>query len=364
MLAFFRRAPLRLVVGNLVVGAVATTTRLSSSDAISTATRGPVWQDLMSALSTPPSADEWSSHGKALVSSILGDATNADAVDSVTAARVFHLYLPIYFFCRERVRVHQASGARGAVTIGLSAPQGCGKTTLTTMLVERFAADGLTCVVASIDDFYLTGAEQDALAAAHPNNPLLQVRGNAGTHDLALGTKTLTALREGRADAGALRIPRYDKAARGGKGDRAPRDEWPAVSKQPDVVLLEGWMAGFQPVASDAPVLAQHDGLPEVNTRLARYAEWHELMDSWVVLAVDDPECVYTWRLQAEHAMAKAGRPGMSDTQLADFVNRYMPAYRAYLEGLYAAADAGGVDGRPTLVVQMDEARAPVARTR
>ena len=53
----------------------------------------------------------------------------------------------------------------------------------------------------------------------------------------------------------------------------------------------------------------------------------------------------------------------MSDAQVADFVNRYMPAYLAYLDGLYSAAEAEGVDGRPTLMVQMDAARAPVART-
>ena len=267
---------------------------------------------------------------------------------------------------RTGVRVHRASDRPGALAIGLSAPQGCGKTTLTNMLVERFAADGLSCVVVSIDDFYLTGAEQDALAQAHPSNPLLQVRGNAGTHDLALGTATLRALK--RCDGGggddsssSSSIPRYDKAARGGRGDRAPRDDWQPVSQPPDVILFEGWMSGFAPLPADAPILAEHAGLAEVNTLLARYSEWHALMDAWVVLAVDDPGCVYTWRLEAEHAMAAAGRPGMSDAQVADFVNRYMPAYLAYLDGLYSAAEAEGVDGRPTLMVQMDAARAPVA---
>jgi len=48
----------------------------------------------------------------------------------------------------------------------------------------------------SIDDFYLTNAEQTALAAAHPDNRLLAVRGNAGTHDLALGRQTLQELRQ------------------------------------------------------------------------------------------------------------------------------------------------------------------------
>ena len=101
-------------------------------------------------------------------------------------------------------------------------------------------------------------------------------------------------------------------------------------------------MAGFAPLASDASVLSEHAGLPEVNALLGAYSAWHDQLDAWVVLALEDPSIVYTWRLQAEQAMAKAGRPGMSDEQVADFVSRYMPAYEAYLPGLYAAAGDGG----------------------
>ena len=149
------------------------------------------------------------------------------------------------------------------------------------------------------DDACVTGAEQEALAAEHADNPLLQVRGNAGTHDLALGTRVLTELKRGT--AGCL-IPRYDKAARGGKGDRAPRGEW-APAPAADVVLLEGWMAGFTPIPAEQiaadPALSQGSGLTTVNGRLGAYAEWHDLMDAWAVLAVDDVACVYEWRLQA-----------------------------------------------------------------
>ena len=63
--------------------------------------------------------------------------------------------------------------------------------------------------------------------------------------------------------------------------------------------------------------------------------------------------------------MAAAGRPGMSDAQVADFVDRYMPSYRAYLPQLYAAAAANdgnsGVDGKPTLFSRVDASRNPVA---
>lgn len=53
-----------------------------------------------------------------------------------------------------------------------------------------------------------------------------------------------------------VRVPRYDKSARGGRGDRAPEAEWSVVSKPPDVVLLEGWMLGFEALPEESPLLA------------------------------------------------------------------------------------------------------------
>ena len=102
---------------------------------------------------------------------------------TAAAARIFHLYLPLYFWCLGRAR--QAPTGR-AVGIGISAPQGCGKTTLVDTLVGRFAADGLVCAAASFDDFYLTHEAQRELAAAHPTNRLLELRGNAGTRLVSL----------------------------------------------------------------------------------------------------------------------------------------------------------------------------------
>lgn len=135
---------------------------------------------------------------------------------------------------------------------------------------------------------------QDALAARYPTNPLLQVRGNAGTHDLALALRTIRALAgretggssaesrkdpsapapaaqpaaaEGNAQAeegAGVCVPRYDKSARGGKGDRAPDDEWGVAAERPDIVLLEGWMLGFEALADGSSQLVsagkQEDG--------------------------------------------------------------------------------------------------------
>jgi len=111
--------------------------------------------------------------------------------------------------------------------------------------------------------------------AGNPPNPLLKLRGNAGTHDMQLLLSTLSALRgqrprrpqgghgevvghagaaAGDDDVGDIRIPRYDKSLRCGKGDRAPVHEWLTVSatEPVDVVLFEGWMLGFAPLAAKA----------------------------------------------------------------------------------------------------------------
>lgn len=131
--------------------------------------------------------------------------------------RVFHLYLPVYFWLKElldqdvsrrqqqqrgsissspllfpspsssprdlagappselgpppRVESGGASGSntRAAgggrthsppLVVGISAPQGCGKSTLVSEMKRMLEKAGYSCVVVSIDDFYLTGAEQ------------------------------------------------------------------------------------------------------------------------------------------------------------------------------------------------------------
>ncbi len=50
--------------------------------------------------------------------------------------------------------------------------------------------------------------DQSALAAANPSNPLLQYRGNAGTHDLELGSRTLQALKALRSPQQTAGVPR------------------------------------------------------------------------------------------------------------------------------------------------------------
>lgn len=302
-------------------------------------------------------ASEWERLGRRLASQLQFDH---DAMDPVQKLRIYHYYLPVYWWCRHQLELHRQQGNSTALVLGISAPQGCGKSTIVEQLEALFNWLGVGAAAVSIDDFYLTNADQTALAAAHPDNRLLQLRGNAGTHDLTLGTATLNTLK-GLTGAGAkAKVPRYDKSAFGGRGDRADPSTWPEVQGPLQIVFFEGWMSGFAPLPDPAAAAAVEPALVKVNELLASYrAAWDELVDSWLVIRIGDPQWVYKWRLQAEERMKAGGKPGMSAEQIADFVSRFIPAYAAYLPGLYGAGPTTARPGR-TLVIQVDQHRAPL----
>lgn len=63
--------------------------------------------------------------------------------------------------------------------------------------------DGHAAASVSIDDFYVRGSQQEELAAKHPDNGLLQFRGNPGTHDLDLAETTLGTHTHTRSSCGS-----------------------------------------------------------------------------------------------------------------------------------------------------------------
>ncbi|HET9270151.1 MAG TPA: hypothetical protein VFO31_18375, partial [Vicinamibacterales bacterium] len=64
--------------------------------------------------------------------------------------------------------------ARRPVMLGLQAPQGAGKTTIGKRVLASLPDIRLRGASVSIDDFYLTRAEQLAVATANPGNPYLE----------------------------------------------------------------------------------------------------------------------------------------------------------------------------------------------
>ena len=288
---------------------------------------------------------DWT-HWHGAASRLSADLAGAADLDR----RIHHLYLPILFFCAAEAR----RSTRRPLVIGVQAPQGAGKTTLVRHVIARLPDLGLRGAGLSIDDFYLTRDGQLQLAAAHPGNPYLEHRGYPGTHDVDLGERTLADLAALGGSTGAVRVPVYDKSRHGGRGDRAPQSEWRDVTGPLDVIFLEGWMLGFQPVPERQIVDAR---LAEPNRALASYDRWHKRLDAFVQLRAIDPRFVIQWRMQAEAEAAAAGRPALDRDAAEDYIRRFLPAYALYAGG------PGPLPPEASLVVSLDEQRRAVHTT-
>ncbi|KAL4368274.1 hypothetical protein GQ457_05G025790 [Hibiscus cannabinus] len=278
-------------------------------------------------------------------------------------ARFYHYYIPVFLWCEDQISEHMSKFKDGEeippLVIGFSAPQGCGKTTLVFALDYLFRITGRKSATLSIDDFYLTAEGQAKLREENPGNALLELRGNAGSHDLPFSVETLTALSQLTKEGMKMKLPRYDKSAYKGKGDRADPSTWPEVEGPLTVILYEGWMLGFKPLPTEV-VKAVDPQLEIVNKNLeAYYDAWDKFIKAWIVIKIQDPSCVYRWRLQAEIAMRELGKPGMSDEEVRDFVSRYLPAYEAYLPTLYSEGPNGS-DPKHLVVIEIDEGRNPI----
>lgn len=235
--------------------------------------------------------------------------------------------------------------------VGLSGPQGSGKSTGAAALAMLLAGEGLRVATVSLDDFYLTRAERAALAERL--HPLFATRGPPGTHDIGLMTRTIDALLAGK----SLALPSFDK----GSDERRPESEWPRFVGLADIVILEGWCVGAapQPEADLAePVNALEreqdaDGVWRrcVNAALAAYQPLFDRIDYLIQLAPPGFESVAGWRAEQE---ARAPKRLMSDAEIAVFVQHYERITRWMLAKMPARADA---------IVTLGPSREPLALT-
>jgi len=290
------------------------------------ASQGPAWAELVALDAVDEST--WA-RGTTWLESHLPPGPHRDE-------RIHWLTLPVASW----VLHHLRAATRRPLVVGLNAPQGAGKTTLTKSLVGLFAELEVRAVSVSIDDFYLRRSEQLAVASTHPGNPYLEHRGYPGTHDVELGAKVLKALRDGV----DVDVPRYDKSAHGGRGDRS--DDVTPIRGHVDVVLLEGWLLGLHPVER-----VVDEGLRVPNDALRSYAAWNELLDVMISLRMKQPSQVVRWRIEAESAMRASGKTGLTDAEVEDYVRRFLPAYETWSDTLSQAQ---------RLTLTLDEQRVPV----
>lgn len=221
-----------------------------------------------------------------------------------------------------------------ALLVGINGPQGCGKSTtvacLQTLLQRYF---GLRVAVVSIDDFYLTQAERQALAAQR--HPLLKTRGVPGTHDVQLAQTTLDRLVKEKKVA--VKVPYFNKAI----DDRSPEADWPSYQTPIDVILFEGWCVGATPQAEaelQQPVNelerdedANGAWRQYVNQSLQHdYRALFAKLDCLLFFSCGDFSWVYQWRKQQEQENARRAQASgssligiMNDQQLKRFVLHY-----------------------------------------
>ncbi|KAF2647911.1 P-loop containing nucleoside triphosphate hydrolase protein [Lophiostoma macrostomum CBS 122681] len=252
--------------------------------------------------------------------------------------RVFDSLLPKIIARRQKS--HQP------VILGITGLQGSGKSTWAAKIVQLLQSSHLNTVTISLDDLYKTHDGLVAQRNQHPGNALYRTRGQPGTHDEQLATQFFEHI---RANELPVAIPTFDKSKFHGEGDRAPESEWPVITTKPDVLVFEGWCVGFQPLATGevtqrhaqaqeepGSTLPRHrlEQLLQVNDCLGKYCAAFmgpEHFDFLIHIDTHDLQNVYTWRLEQEHKLLASRGVGMSDKEVAAFIDGYMPGYELYL---------------------------------
>ena len=205
---------------------------------------------------------------------------------------------------------------------GILGSQGTGKTTICKILGLILQQLGYRTLSLSLDDLYKT--YNDRLALIQQDSRLLW-RGPPGTHDIHLALSVLDQVAQGNSP---VIVPRFDKSAYGGAGDRTTPEY---ITNSVDIVLFEGWFVGVKPIdpiaflTAPAPILTDADRqfASDMNSQLTNYLPLWERLDSLIVLYPTDYRYSLAWRKQAERQMIATGKSGMSDAEIEEFVNYF-----------------------------------------
>ena len=204
---------------------------------------------------------------------------------------------------------------------GILGVQGTGKTTMSKVLSLILQHLGYHTLSLSLDDLYKTYSDRLVLIQ---QDPRLIWRGPPGTHDIDLGLNVLDQIRQSQSP---VMVPRFDKSAYRGAGDRTT----PEMVTGVDIILFEGWFVGVRPIDPDVfntappPILTDEDRAfaRDMNLRLHDYLPLWERLDSLILLYPTDYRYSLEWRKQAEQQMIAAGKSGMNDAEIEQFVNYF-----------------------------------------
>lgn len=263
-------------------------------------------------------------------------------------ATLWHLWLPLAIQLAAYRQAHSSP-----LVQGILGGQGTGKTTLGAMLSLILRYLGYRTLSLSLDDLYKTYSDRLAL---RKQDPRLIWRGPPGTHDVELGLKVLDRLRQPDLTT-PIQIPRFDKSAWSGEGDRSE----PEIVESVDIVLFEGWFVGARPInpacfdAAPPPIVtpANREFARDMNARLKDYLPLWERLDRLIVLYPTDYRLSLEWRKQAEHQMIATGKTGMTDAQIDQFVEYFWRSLHPDLFIKPLIEDPGWVD----LVIEINPDR-------
>ncbi|KAG9312122.1 hypothetical protein JVU11DRAFT_7410 [Chiua virens] len=228
--------------------------------------------------------------------------------------------------------------------VGVQGPQGSGKTFLTSRLRSLLADPpySLSVAVLSIDDLYLPHRGLMALAETHPQNRLLHGRGQPGTHDIQLGREILRALKtinDSRVDQAKWPCRYLIRAYLMVRAIVPQRLRWSVGQEE----VEERWRQSVPGLVDfDMQAFVSLEDVLEVNDLLASYIEWWQAFNAFIQIkgpSTSPYAVIYRWRLQQEHDMkAKNGGRGMTDAQVKTFVDRYIPGYVFFGDGIRKGA--------------------------
>lgn len=257
-------------------------------------------------------------------------------------------------YIRSALAQRSQLGHERPLIVGISGPQGSGKTFLTKQIKEELerADASLKVILFLMDDMYLTHNDQNRLnelvQKSMDNNPLLQGRGLPGTHDLQLVKKIFADL----LNLKSVEIPVYDKGLYQGQGDRLAHNFWTKVKAPPDLILFEGWFNGFLSLRKEELRRIYNDDsnrervfhkhqlghLEQINEMLEKYLSLWSYFDYFVCLETTSLKNIYEWRLQQEESLRKSRKDtsGMTDDQVIKFVDKFMPLYELFYYHLCA----------------------------
>ena len=218
----------------------------------------------------------------------------------------------------DSIAAKQAS-KQSPIVIGINGAQGSGKTTLAEYLSLTLNALNLNAMSMSMDDFYLTQLQRQALAGSV--HPLLKTRGVPGTHDVGLLMEALARL---KGPEGHVAVPKFNKAL----DDPAAKQDWPIYNAPMDVIILEGWCLGV-PAQDSSTLLTPINELeanqdPQgiwreyVNQELLDdYSKIWQQLDHLIMLKAPSFDCVLQWRWQQEKKLHdKNAKPSNSNSKL------------------------------------------------